>query len=511
MTKLYSLSALLFALVIGTIHGVAQPVVSATIEANNVKAQANTAGLLFNNIGLGSGAFIAPKGPGGPSSIYASTLWIGGLDNGGNLHMAAQTYRQAGNDFHSGPIDQLAGTPVNSVAFDSLWRITKADYLSARQGVWTDNLRRWPVSYTTANGTYKLAPFHDANNDGKMDVSGGLEYPIFPGDEALFFVYNDKTLHGETSGSQLGVEVAGFMYQIKSNTNEYINNTVFVDYYITNKSSNTYFDVSAGIWTDFDLGNYADDRIGSDSARNMYYAYNGDDNDEGLTGYGNTPAAMCVMFINQPMYATMGYGSDFSVVGNPILAEQYYGYTRGIWKDGSPLTYGGNGYNTGSRTRYTLSGNPCANTGWTEQNSGVGAGDRRMLGSVNLDTLLPGGVKKISLAYLWSRSATGGAKGSLCKMFDQADSLINWTNNNPPLSAKNPATETVKIYPNPATSAVTIETGEENIKVSLFDISGREVLSSTQKTIDISGLTKGIYVVRGTAGTNYISQKILVQ
>lgn len=511
MKNLYYFSALLYALLICTSNGTAQTIVSATIEANNVKAHANTAGLLFNNLGLSEGGFIAPKGSSHLSTIWASTLWIGGIDNSGNLHMAAQTYRQAGNDFQSGPIDQQNGTPVNSVAFDSLWRITKADYLSARQGIWTDNLRRWPVSYTTANGTYKLAPFRDANNDGKMDVSGGLEYPIFPGDEALFFVYNDKTIHEETGGSPLGVEVMGFMYQIKSNTNEYLNNTVFVDYYITNKSTTPYYEALAGIWTDFDLGNYADDRIGSDSARNMYYAYNGDDDDDGVLGYGSTPPATAVVFINQPMYAAMGYTNDMSIIGNPTLPEHYYGFTRALWKDGSPLTYGGNGYNTGNRTRFALNGNPCVNTGWTEQNSGVNTGDRRMVGSVNLDTLHPGESKKISVAYLWSRAANGGAIGSLCKMFSQADSLINWTNSNPPLSAQTPQAETVKIYPNPATSSVTIETVEENINVTLFDVSGRTVLSTTQKTIDISGLAKGIYMVRGTAGNTYINQKILVQ
>ncbi len=511
MKKLYYLSAFLYACLICTNKSTAQTVVSATIEANNVKAQANTAGLLFNNIGIGSGGFIAPKGLVGPSSIYASTLWIGGIDQSSNLHMAAQTYRQNGNDFQSGPIDAATGNAVPAAAFDSLWRITKADYLSARQGIWTDNLRRWPVSYTTSSGTYKLAPFYDANNDGKMDVSGGLEYPIFPGDEALFFVYNDKTIHAETSGSPLGVEVSGFMYQLKSTTNEYLNNTVFVDYYINNKSSNAYYNVIAGIWTDFDLGNYSDDRIGTDSARNMYYAYNGDDTDEGILGCGNTPAAMSVIFINRPLYAAIGNVNDFSTIGTPTTTEHYYNYTRGVWKDGSPLTYGGNGYNTGAITRYALSGNPCANTGWTESLAGTTAGDRRMLGSAKLDTLHPNETNKISVAYLWSRATSGGAIGSLCKMFSQADSLIGWTNNNPPLSAKTPQTQTVKIYPNPATSSVTIETAENDINVSLFDINGRSVLSTTQKTIDISGLAKGIYIVRGTAGTTYISQKILVQ
>ena len=38
------------------------------------------------------------------SSIFAGAVWLGGFDDGGNLKMAAQTYRSAGNDFWPGPL-----------------------------------------------------------------------------------------------------------------------------------------------------------------------------------------------------------------------------------------------------------------------------------------------------------------------------------------------------------------------------------------------------------------------
>ena len=39
-----------------------------------------------------------PKGS-NKNSMFAGALWIGGVDDGGNLKVAAMTYRQGGNDF----------------------------------------------------------------------------------------------------------------------------------------------------------------------------------------------------------------------------------------------------------------------------------------------------------------------------------------------------------------------------------------------------------------------------
>ena len=73
----------------------------------------------------------------------------------------------------------------------------------------------------------------------------------------------------------------------------------------------------------------------------------------------------------------------------------------------------------------------------------------------------------------------------------------------------------VKIYPNPTTGELRIESGELRIEnVEIFDIFGKQQLStlnsqlSTQK-IDISHLSAGLYFVKITTGTSVITQKII--
>ncbi|MCB0475914.1 MAG: T9SS type A sorting domain-containing protein [Flavobacteriaceae bacterium] len=69
------------------------------------------------------------------------------------------------------------------------------------------------------------------------------------------------------------------------------------------------------------------------------------------------------------------------------------------------------------------------------------------------------------------------------------------------LSVSEWTTLSVKIYPNPATVSVTIDTGMNsmgNLQVQLIDIQGKMLLSRSleQKTLDISQLVSGIYFLR---------------
>ena len=68
------------------------------LDVNNIKAYINPL-LLFND---GHAAFVAPKNS-GKSTIYASSLWLSGY-NQGNLHVAAHTFCERGRDFWLGPI-----------------------------------------------------------------------------------------------------------------------------------------------------------------------------------------------------------------------------------------------------------------------------------------------------------------------------------------------------------------------------------------------------------------------
>jgi hypothetical protein len=76
------------------------------------------------------------------------------------------------------------------------------------------------------------------------------------------------------------------------------------------------------------------------------------------------------------------------------------------------------------------------------------------------------------------------------------------------------------IYPNPAVNNVTIKTKEffeGDVNVSVFDLQGREVLSSTvqnngrfNQSIDVSTLGAGEYIVKLNNGTSSYTDKLFV-
>src|SRR5690606_20822508 len=74
------------------------------IDLNNVRATIFTSGDMWWTLQASQPRYEIPKG-GNRHSLFASSLWIGGIDNGGNLKVAAMTYRQSGNDFWPGPLD----------------------------------------------------------------------------------------------------------------------------------------------------------------------------------------------------------------------------------------------------------------------------------------------------------------------------------------------------------------------------------------------------------------------
>lgn len=66
----------------------------------------------------------------------------------------------------------------------------------------------------------------------------------------------------------------------------------------------------------------------------------------------------------------------------------------------------------------------------------------------------------------------------------------------------------IKLYPNPATNIVTIE-GENISSVMIFDINGKVIVESTQKQIDISALSKGVYSVVVISKNNRSVKKLV--
>ena len=145
------------------------------------------------------------------------------------------------------------------------------------------------------------------------------------------------------------------------------------------------------IWSDTDLGNGADDYVGSDSILGLGFTYNGKEiDDPDRNGYGAAPPALGMDFFRGPILLADGldndgdglvdergerggatrfleHGHDGTVRGWPSNERQWYDLLRGVWRDGTPMTKGGNGYGGRSRAHFMYSGMPPGF--WSEENT----------------------------------------------------------------------------------------------------------------------------------------------
>ena len=326
------------------------------MQLNNVRTRILTDGDMWWDFAASIAKYEIPKGSNSYAQ-FAGSLWLGGWTNGNTLHTSAMTYRQNGIDFWPGPLNPTTlGIDVATCqAYDKVWTFNKTDvsnfyaywlqYGSADPATptWIKDYPGNPVypgytvdipTGTNGNGLAYvvspmnyLAPYNDVNNDGRYDYSTG-DYPayIVPthtvsrgqcvrylfGDQTLFFVFNDNgnTIHGETGGKAIGIEIRGQAFEFS--TSDQLNDMSFYNYEIINWSSNKVDSTYFTVWDDCDLGNYQDDYVGCDVGRGLGYQYNGDNYDDdanGQTGYHDKlPAIGCDFF--QGPYANVGDSID---------------------------------------------------------------------------------------------------------------------------------------------------------------------------------------------------------
>ncbi|WNJ20157.1 T9SS type A sorting domain-containing protein [Pontibacter sp. G13] len=454
------------------------PSESAQLDINNVRALLHNGGDMWWDL-VGNPRYEVPKGS-QRHSMFASSLWIGGYDDSGNLRIAAQTYRQSGNDFWPGPL--TGGETGGDAATDAetcekwnkMYKINKAE-IDAFRADWSDgtldnaenypNVMEWPGNASDADGVplrafrpdgsmVSAAPFVDVDGDPFNYNPSGGDYPDIDGDQAIWWVINDRgNQHTETGGQAIGIEI--HMMAFAFTTANAVNDMTFYRQTVINRSSQVLNQTYIGQWVDSDVGKFNDDYVGCDTLRGLGYSYNADDDDDGPTGYGQNPPAVGVDFFQGPladpfdgidndkdgiidepgetiiMSKFVYYNNDFSLIGNPEVAQHFYGYLTGFWKDGSPIvdnfTNGGdgNGYgpsSPGPVTNYMFPGDACAATGWTEENADNPRNeDRRFLQSAGPFTLQPGAVNEIVTGVVWARGYYNDQFGSVCELLAADD------------------------------------------------------------------------------------------
>src|SRR3954470_9687600 len=97
------------------------------LDINNIRARLMTGGDMWWDNGTSEARYEVPKGS-RKNSLFAGSVWIGGYDQQGQLKVAAQTYRQSGNDYWPGPLDDAANIDASTCnEWDRFWKINRED------------------------------------------------------------------------------------------------------------------------------------------------------------------------------------------------------------------------------------------------------------------------------------------------------------------------------------------------------------------------------------------------
>lgn len=520
------------------------PTAFTTLEVNEVKAGLLNGGDFWWN--LNDAVYEVPKGS-GVHSIFSGGLWIGGIDAGGKLKVAAQTYRQGYYDYWPGPlgVDDAATEPV-CWAYDRFWRITRSDMETFRDlcdqylvqpgdtipaKFIPKDIREWPASGNKlakgANGESlqipvgkNLAPYIEVNGIPGYNPRTG-DCPKIRGEEAVWWVINDMGAeHTSSGGDPLGVEVSVMAYGF--NWPSYLRQTTFYHFDIVNYGSDL-FDIRLGMLVDFDLGYPFDDYVGCDSTRSLGIGYNGDSIDgPGINVYGENPPFIGVDLLRGPkgddgddlsMTSFMAYESNFAATGNPTLPEHYYNYLQARWLDSTHLTWGGSGYGGSQKVNYIFPSEP-DQAGWSECALNNNPFNRRMVMGTGPLTFEQYERISFDLAVIWRQCDPEPWCPSFRCIQIISDVVQAWFDAvYPPVgipSRTDRNKSSVSIYPNPASSKAEVRFSQplnHSYHISAFDLKGRKIYESNQQIpgngsheIDVSEWSPGVFLVQIETG-----------
>ena len=285
-------------------------------------------------------------------------------------------------------------------------------------------IREWPAhGDVTLGQALNLAEFIDVNNNGVYEPYNG-DYPAIYGDECLLTLQ-----HKVDSVNGTKLEWYNYFHVYNCDSSEAEANTVFLRSIYVNYGDSIH-DAYMTNYTDFDLGNYTDDYLGTNVKNGLIYVINGDEYDEnwsGLKGFGMNIPTMGIQILEGAKFqndsldnsfgvdtnqCANGFGFGDGVIDNeyttlessifyigastfpfsdPVNDVQFYNASQGLLVNGAPITYGSQGQGTGVISKYCYPGTSDSlgygthgqilNNEWSEFSDNNPAGDRRAIGS----------------------------------------------------------------------------------------------------------------------------------
>ncbi len=273
---------------------------SAWIDANQIAMIIMNNGTFARDPKTGNAALFYPRGT-DKTAIYAAGLRIAGKING-EIRTACADYL---TEYQPGVI-LPDGKPDNSdLEKYRVYKIKPGDSANPTDPNYNPDYAEWPIS-----------------DGAPVDVIGN---PLILGDQTLWCVMNDgnETLHGGGYNTKpLNIEVQLLAWAYDDDTTP-LGKTVFLQYKIINKGTETIEDAYIGIWSDPDLGDANDDEMACDTTLNLTYVYNGKNVD---AMYGSDVPAVGLCLLQGPAISSPGE-TAFQFLHDPIANARLLGMT----------------------------------------------------------------------------------------------------------------------------------------------------------------------------------------
>jgi hypothetical protein len=495
-----------------------------------------------------------------PSTIFAAGLWYGGIAPNGSLKFNAPAYNSNGAGAFTGPLSiSGATTSTDCSNWDRHFVVTRAEIEAFLTDVQDGNLsaphaaiKGWPAvgnpffsqiwGFDLPFSQQALAPFFDANGDNQYNPLDG-DYPVvalrgkpfFVPETIIWSVTNDVG-NGTIGTQDVGMEVQTTSFVFSCDQSPTMNNTLFTSYKMIYRGAVPIDSFSVGMYVDFDLGCFANDYVGAYPEYDGFFAYNATANDAtgslctGTLNFGTTTPAQAVTFLDMPLTHFLplfnsSVGNYPNATTDPTLAFQIYNCLNGHWKDGTPLTQGGTGYNPASSVSASHAfPNVPGYAGWSMEQANLAPTDVRGLGSSYIGELLPGAINELTVAWSFHQrpfnnnlQIADALRGELEQLqdlydnnFESACSAI--------VAAKTPVVQGVlPVSPNPAASLLRVQLSQlPEGTLEVFHISGQSMLvqplqRSEPLDINVAQWPNGVYLLRYRTEQGVWTQKVVVE
>lgn len=495
--------------------------------------------------------------------ISDPSIWMIGKDPNGSL-----AYQETGD----GGEPRLAGS---SYTLNKIWTVTANDVAQhladlADNGQ-VDNpipaIFQWPARnniFFNASNEMSLpaedhdrlnAGFFDSNGTGKYNPSSG-DYPCLPlkgcatpvvPTQMHYCVFTRPT--GPYFGLPIPIELHLYVFTFGCGNDHPLNQTLFVYQqliYTTEEdvpSGHPVFnDFYFGLFNQPEVGCSSDDYVGTFPELQGMFSYNQQDDDcVSIAGpyntFGGNPPALGIQMLRGPSDASgqalnlsnsmyflnPGVANPPPNMTDPQSSFEMHRYLQGKWKDGTDLTYGGNGYGGSEPTDFVFPGLPVQPGGWTEWEAQNGLGQRRVLLNYGPFDLHPGAVNETLTAYSVYRGP-GNHLDQVSGLYDQmaliqslGDACFNLEEVSGipacdalPLSVSQVAStsQTLNVYPNPFTDELFMDLPENALpyQIQLYDLYGRLILqtqlSSGTQRMELPDLPDGLYLLKAQAANS---------